>query len=459
MGEEALERIRAARPDLLITLDNGVTAHDAVAALRADGIDTIVVDHHHIPEAGLPPAVAVVNPQREDHAYPFRELCGAGLAFKLAWALAQAFSHAQRVTPAFRAFLLDALGFAALGTVCDVVPLRGENRILVAQGLKAVAHGRAPGLAALVGVCQLRGEPTVTDIGFLLGPRLNAAGRCARAAEALELLLTEDPARAAELAQRLDALNAERQSIEQKILDEARAQAAERLKAAPPPSAFVLGSAGWHQGVIGIVASRIVEEFHRPAVLLALDEAAGTARGSGRSISGFHLAEALAAAGAHLTTYGGHAAAAGLSAPAANVEAFRAAFEAVASAQLSPGDLQASLHVEEFVPLNEVTGAFCRDLERLDPCGMGNPRPVLAAQDVRVAGQVKPMGADERHLSFFAAQAGQALRAVGFGMGEHFNKLCELGQAGSFEIAFSPVLNHFRGQTNVELHLRAFRAG
>ncbi|MBE7465112.1 MAG: single-stranded-DNA-specific exonuclease RecJ [Planctomycetes bacterium] len=457
LSAPAVQRIKAAQPKLLITLDNGTSAHAALEDLAAAKIDAIVVDHHQLPPEGLPRACAVVNPQRNDHAYPFRELCGAGLSFKLAWALAQAFSKSAKVSPAFREFLLDALGFAALGTIADVVPLVGENRILAAQGLRALGRSSAPGVTALLRQAKIEGLPNASDVGFRIGPRLNAAGRCGQAAEALELLLTEDSARAEELAAKLEVLNIERQGIEERILNAARAQALARLSEPDPPRALVLTSADWHVGVIGIVASRIVEEFHRPVLLLALDEAEGVARGSGRSIKGFNLAEALAAGGELLLTHGGHAAAAGLSVASAQIEAFRTTFESVAAERILPEQLHASLEVEAFVPLGEVTSEFCRELERLEPCGMGNPRPVLAARGVRIAGQIAPMGANEQHVSFFAGQNGTVLRAVGFGMGEHFNALCDLSKSEGFEIAFRPQLNTFRGETKVELHLRAFR--
>ena len=457
LSPEALERVRAHKPELLIALDNGISAHAALNALRAQGVDCIVVDHHHVGKEGLPVACAVINPKRPESAYPFRELCGAGLAFKLAWALAVGFSRSQKVSPEFRAFLMEALALAALGTIADVVPLVGENRILAAQGLKMLAKPRAPGLTALLTACQLEGAPSATDVAFRLAPRINAAGRCGEAADALELLLTEDSARATFLAQRLDACNRERQGIELKILDQAREQALAVLQAAGPPVALLLHSTDWHPGVIGIVASRIVEEFHRPAVLLAVDQERGLARGSGRSIRGFHLAEAFAAGSEHLLTYGGHAAAAGLTARVDALEAFRAAFSAAAAAALSPEDLQPSLQLEENLPLAEVTGSFCAELQRLEPCGMGNSKPTLGAYGVSVAGQIRAMGAQEQHVNFLARQNGAVLRAVGFGFGPHFNALCVAAEAGPLDLAFRPDLNTFRGETSVQLKLQAFR--
>ncbi|MBI3828041.1 MAG: single-stranded-DNA-specific exonuclease RecJ [Planctomycetes bacterium] len=461
LSAAALERIRACKPDLVITLDNGISAHEPVDALRAAGADCIIVDHHHVGPAGPPRALAVINPKRADSTYPFNELCGAGLAFKLAWAMAVDFSQSRKVSPEFRAFLMDALALAALGTLADVVPLQDENRILAAQGMKALQRTAAPGVNALLSVCQLRGQPALTarDVTFLLAPRINAAGRCGQAADALELLTTADPARAEALAAKLDELNRERQGIETDILEQARAQAQAAVSSPAAPQALVLGSPGWHPGVIGIVASRIVEEFHRPAVLWAIDREAGVARGSGRSIRGFHLAEAFGVGGDHLLSFGGHAAAAGLSARVEAMAAFQAVFEAEAARRLAPEDLRPSIRIEEELQLSEITGALCQDLERLEPCGMGNARPTLAARGVQIAGQAKPMGAQEQHLTFMARQGQAVLRTVGFGLGAHFNALCDMAGRGAFDIAFRPGLNTFRGETNVELRIEAFRPG
>jgi len=458
LSAAALERIRARKPDLLITLDNGVSAHEPVAALRAAGIDCVIVDHHHVGPEGPPRALAVVNPKRADSDYPFKDLCGAGLAFKLAWAMAVDFSQSKKVSPEFRAFLMDALALAALGTLADVVPLQGENRILASQGIKALRRTATPGLRELLAVCQLAEAPELRarDVSFLLAPRINAAGRCGQAAEALELLTTTDAARARELAARLELLNRERQGIELEILESARAQAREALARPDAPRALVLASPDWHAGVIGIVASRIVEEFNRPAVLLAID-ADGQARGSGRSIRGFHLAEAFAASGEHLLSHGGHAAAAGLSARAEAIAAFRGVFEAEAARRLTPDDLRPGIRIETALPLQELSAALCRECERLEPCGMGNPQPMLAALGVQLAGQPKPMGTNEQHLSFLARQGETVLRTVGFGFGTHFNALCEAAERGPLDLAFRPNLNTFRGATSVELRLEAFR--
>ena len=462
----AAAAIRQHQPELLITLDNGINAREYLADFAEAGIDCIVVDHHHVGE-GVPTASAVINPKRRDgHSYPFDELCGAGIAFKLAWALAVHFSHDKRVTPEFRAFLLDALALAGAGTLADVVPLVGENRVLAHHGLLALGRTRMPGLRALLQCCNVKDVPRAQEVVYRLAPRLNAAGRCGEVAEALELLLTDDPQRAASLAATLDGYNTTRQKIEDGILKEAREQALALLAASPDCRALVLDSPAWHQGVIGIVASRIVEEFHRPAVLLAVDDANQTARGSGRSVRGLHLAEALASTKKHLTEqlgelffmeFGGHAAAAGMQLKAENIPAFRKAFQATAAAQLSADDLAPVLHVDERLELSEVNGQLCSDLEKLEPCGSGNPRPLFAAFDVAVTTPPKPLGSGDKHFAFHARQGPTVRRVVAFNAAERFNELSELSKTNTLDMAFRPHLNTYRGVSSVELTLEDFR--
>ncbi len=456
LSPEAVESIRARKPELLITLDNGISAHDALDKLAESGIDCIVVDHHHV-HGELPRAVAVINPKRRDSNYPFNELCGAGIAFKLAWALAVHFSQNKKVTPEFRTFLLDAIALAGMGTIADIVPLTDENRVLAHQGLLALNRTRSPGLCALIETAQLKGPVKASDVGFRLAPRLNAAGRCGEVSEALELLLTDDPIRAAELAAMLDRYNAERQDIQTRIAEEARHQALKLLEKGPERRALVLDSADWHHGVIGIVASRIVEEFHRPALLLAIDAETKLARGSGRSIRGLHLAEALTHQKDLLLTFGGHAAAAGLSLHAKNIDAFRIAFEKTAMSLLNAEDMLPRLGIDEQITMAELSEKLCGELEQFEPFGMGNPRPTLAVLGVSMSAPPKLFGKTEEHLSFFAREGKVSRRVVGFGCGEQFNTLCDLTASGPIDVAFRPQLNTFRGETSVELVMEAFR--
>ncbi|MGD0092717.1 MAG: single-stranded-DNA-specific exonuclease RecJ [Planctomycetota bacterium] len=457
LSPEAAAAIGRRKPQLLITLDNGTNAHEHLAAFARAGIDCIVVDHHHV-GADVPRAHAVINPKRRDgHSYPFAELCGAGLAFKLAWALAVHFSHHKRVTPEFRAFLLDAVALAGAGTLADVVPLVGENRVLAYQGLLALGRTRMPGLRALLQCCRVEGVPRAQEVTFRLAPRINAAGRCGDAAEALELLLTEDPQRAATLVAALDGYNTARQKIEDQILTEARAQALALLKELPGCRALVLHSPAWHHGVIGIVASRIVEEFYRPAVLLTVDGASQTARGSGRSVRGLHLAEALARTKEHLLEFGGHAAAAGLKLKTANIPAFRRAFHDTAASMLGAEEPAPVLNVDAPITLEQADGGLCSDLEKLEPCGAGNPRPLFAALNVAVTRAPRPLGREGKHFDFHVRQGATPRRVVAFNAQERFNELSDMCRTGALDIAFRPKLNAFRGATSVELMLEDFR--
>ena len=458
LSPAAMKRLLEIKPDLVITLDNGTASFEAVVEFKRHGIDCVVVDHHHIGEA-LPPAVAAINPKRRDKGcdYPFTELCGAGVTFKLAWALAVHYSQNKRVSAEFRAFLLDAQALAALGTLADVVPLVDENRVIAYHGLTALDRTQMPGLRALIEICKIEGRPRCSDVTFRIAPRINAAGRCSEAAEALELLLTEDPERARELAAILDSHNSDRQAIELNILEAARQQALEQLEAAPDCRAFVLASDDWHIGVIGIVASRIVEEFHRPTLMLCINPETATAHGSGRSIKKLHLYEALAAQREWLKTFGGHAAAAGLTISAGNIASFRTGFQATVGGVLSAEDIIPVQHVDELIEIGSVTAAFCADLEKFEPCGAGNPRPILGAVRAALPAPPKLFGADERHLSFFARHGNATRRVVAFSGAAHFNALCDYASSGGIDLAFRPQLNTFRGETTVELHMEAFR--
>jgi single-stranded-DNA-specific exonuclease len=471
----AVERILARRPDVLVTLDNGISAHTALNALAEAGIDCIVVDHHHV-QNSIPRAVAVVNPKRPDSTYPYSELCGAGIAFKLAWALAMHFSQNKRVTPEFRAFLLDAVALAGTGTLADIVPLTGENRILAHQGLLALNRSQSPGWRALIRIaCPRSAAASVSarrpssessrkdapirasDVSFGIAPRLNAASRCGDASDALELLTSDDPARAEQLAAALDRYNVQRQELQGAVVDSVRESAAAALASTPACAAFVLASSEWHQGVIGIAASRIVDEFHRPTLLLSIDAGTGIARGSGRSIPGLHLTDALARQKDYLLNFGGHAAAAGFSIEAARIGEFRGAFQADCAQHLEPEDFEPVMELEARMKLGEIDARCCADLEKLEPFGMGNPAPMLAVCGVSVKSPPKLLGKTEEHVSFYASDGNTARRVVGWNHAPNFNALCDLTQSGPIDVAFRPQLNNYRGETSVELVMEAFR--
>ncbi len=402
----AVARLAGRGVALLVTVDCGITAVEPVAAARAAGIDVVVTDHHR--PGGELPECTVVHPALGDYGCP--ELCASGVVLKLSEALHAAAGR----DPAEAAEDAD---LAALATVCDLVPLRGENRRIVREGLVALGRTRKPGLRALMEIGGVApGELSEHALGFRLGPRINAAGRMQRADAALELLLTEDEARADEVARELDFLNRDRQEAETRILFAAEAAAATQAHRA----AIVVAGEGWHPGVVGIVASRLVERWRRPCVVIALDESgsgdgsARSGRGSGRSISAYDLHAGLAACSEHLTRFGGHRMAAGVELGADAVEPFRRALAAHAAAALSPADLIPVERVDAVVPGGELGLELAEDLELLRPFGMGNPQPTLLVPAARFE-RVTAMGEEKEHSRFTLVTAGgKKSRGVAF---------------------------------------------
>ena len=449
LNREAVERLAAEGARVLVTVDCGITSADEVAVAKGLGLDTIVTDHHEPDPGRVPEALVVVDPKLPGSVYPFRELSGAGLALKLAWALGQRLSRRDRVSEEFRAFLIAATGLAALGTIADVVPLVGENHVLASFGLRALADSRLPGIAALLQVTGLQDKRLdAGHVGFMLAPRLNAAGRMGSAAEAVELLTTAGPEAALAIAQGLDRLNRQRQETEKEILDQAEAQISETF-APERDAAIVLAAEGWHAGVIGIVASRLVERYWRPTVLIAVD--GPDAQGSGRSIPRFNLFEGIAACGKHLRTFGGHAMAAGLQLAAADVPAFREAFLARSRERLTADDLAPKVIVDAEADLADLDLATAQTLERFGPFGSGNPRPVFAAKRLRLVGSARRLGRRGNHLEMHLTQAGQARRALGWNMGDLVDALSRAGSCGA---AFTCRVSDFHGSPEVELHLK-----
>ena len=399
-GPAGLERARSLGARLIITCDCGITAVDAVGAARAAGIDVIVTDHH-LPGDALPPASAVVDPRRPDCPSTDKNLCGAGVAFKLAQAVAPALGLSEHVP-------WHLLDYVALATVADVVPLTGENRILVRHGLKLLADSRWAGLAALVETAGLAGRPLrAGHVGFILAPRLNAAGRIGDAADGLRLLLTDDSDEAARTARELETLNARRQEMDQRILADAEAMLGSTL--GPDDRAVVLAADHWHPGVIGIVASRIVERYARPTFLVAWEGDVG--RGSGRSVPGFDLHAALRRVGHCLEKFGGHTMAAGLTVRRDRFEEFRIAFQGVARELLGPEDLVPAQRIDLELPLADLSEDLERLMRHLEPCGMGNPAPVFGVRGARAVG---PRRVGSNHLRFVLDDGSGALPAIGF---------------------------------------------
>jgi single-stranded-DNA-specific exonuclease len=437
LSAATVERLAAKGTRLLVTADCAITAVEEVAAARAAGMDVVVTDHHTPRADGLLPDAPIVHPAL--NGYPCPDLCAAGVAYKLAGALLAAAGQDPVAAD-------EDLDLVALATVADVVALRGENRRLVRAGLRALAGTRKPGLRALMRVGKV--DPSRVDasaVGFRLAPRINAAGRLYRADAGLELVLTEDPARAAEVADELDRVNAERRHTEQRILFAAEAQVAEQGE----QPAYVLAGDDWHPGVVGIVASRIAERYHRPAVLIAMDGETGT--GSGRSVRGFDLLGCLNASAEHLQRHGGHRAAAGLEIARGDLEAFRAAFRAHADAALTPELREPVERIDAVVAGDELGLGLAEELQQLAPFGQGNPAVSLLVPAARLT-DPRPMG-ENRHVRFTVESGGVRARAVAFGTAGKIP--CEAG--GPVDAAFRLEINEWNGSVEPRLVLRCAR--
>jgi single-stranded-DNA-specific exonuclease len=451
LHEDAVRTLAAEKAELIVTVDCGITSFHQVELARQLAAEVIVTDHHQ-PAERLPLAAAVIHPRLPGGGYPFGQLSGAGVALKLAWALCRRASGAARVAEPMKDFLLQAVGMAALGTVADVVPLLDENRVLVHHGLSAIAERPTLGLSALLQITGLADKKRLDaeDLGFTLAPRLNAAGRLCQAQLAVELLTTDRAQRALELAQYLDQLNATRQTLERSVYLSAHKQLKEQCDPQQEP-AIVLADRDWHPGVIGIVAGRLAEKYHRPVILIAWDPlGVRPGIGSGRSVPGFDLQAALQSCSELLISHGGHPAAAGLKIAEDKFAAFRAAFCEAAERQLGAERLAAELEIDAEAPLCAFTLEAVRQIERLGPFGHGNRRPVLCSTGVTLAEPPKLMGTNGYHLSVRLAQHGVKLRAIAFGAAEWAEQLaCQQ----RIDVAFQPMINTFAGRQSVELRL------
>ena len=452
----ALKTIQEKGAGLVVTVDCGIASVAEAAAARELGLELIVTDHHAF-EDELPQADVLVHPRLPGHAYPFGELCGAGVAFKLAWAIATRVSGAKQVTPRLRAMLLKGIGLAAVGTVADVVPLLDENRIYVRHGLEALRSRGGPGVERLLELAKLHEKSRIDseDVAFRLAPRLNATGRMGMAAVGIELLLTDDVARGHQLAEYAHELNTQRESIERSIQLAATKQATERFDPATAP-ALVLAARGWHPGVIGIVAGRLAEKFHRPVVMIAQDEHQGReAIGSIRSVPGFDVHEPLLACRDLLRSCGGHAAAAGLRVDDSQIDAFREKFCGEVAARMSAGLRTATLDIDGETTLAALSLRVVEEIERLAPFGQANRRPVLCSSGVALAAPARTIGEGGRHLQLSLVQHGATIRGVAFGAGDWLPHLPSPGEP--FHIAFRPVVNEFRGRRSAEVQLVDWR--
>lgn len=437
---EGIARAADAGAGVILTVDCGITALEAAAEARRRGIDLLVTDHHR-PGPTLPDARAVVNPMRADAEVPFRDLAGVGVAFKLVAAL-----FARRDIPDPE--LYQHLDLVALGTVADQMPLVGENRILVRAGLRALARTRKPGLRALLARCRIDpGRPIAADdVSFGIAPRLNSVGRMAAATAGVELLLTDDPARAEALAGHLDEQNAARRRTDREVTEHVERVLATGFDAESDGAVVVWGD-DWHRGVVGIVASRMVERWRRPAVVVSFDGDLG--EGSGRSVEGFHLYDALRECEPLLEGFGGHRMAAGLRVRRERIEEFARRLRELAATRLQAAREPPHLAIDLELPLAEVGPDLADALRHLAPHGAGNPAPVLAVRRVRLAGPAA-VGREGAHLQATLRDGEAGLRAIGFGFGD---RLDELGPEGRWDVAFHLERDVWRGRERLQARL------
>ncbi len=457
---QAVESLAQAGSQLVVTIDCGITAFQTAELAGRLGLDLIITDHHQpaLPPAGnfksqisdfrLPQALAIVHPAL-DESYPNQDSAGAMVAFKLAWALANEFSPGRRLEPRLREFMLSATSLAAMGTVADVVDLRGENRILTSYGLKALPECKLSGIQALIETAGLTGHQLDSfHIGFRLAPMLNAAGRMGHARLAVELLTSESSMRSMQIAEYLKEQNTLRQQCERKIFKQACEMIVERGLNHPDRKSIVLSSESWHTGVIGIVASRLVDKFYRPTIMInAGAPENGIAQGSGRSIPGFCLLSAINACSSHLNSYGGHTMAAGITIEPDKIDPFAADFETYASQNLKRNDTAAKLHIDAMVPLSELQKGTVNELQWLGPFGQGNPEPTFATKGVRLIGPPRRVGAGRDHLQLAITDNTASVRCIGFRFGKLEKKLLE---TEFFNVAYQPQINTYNGNSNVE---------
>jgi len=440
---EGIQTILDRGVDLVISVDSGINSLEEIAHLRQNNVDVIITDHHEPPEE-LPAANAIIDPKCKHCPYPFKQLSGVGVAFKLAWGVAQRFSKSKKVAPEFKQFLLNSLAWVALGTITDLVPLVGENRIFAKFGLPAIQNSTNPGLRAL---CDLVGSlKTLTseDISFRIGPRINAAGRMGRVEQAVALFLTTSYQEALSLAAELDGMNKERQAIEREIFQEVSLDLD-----ALNEDIIITGDKKWHPGVIGVVASRLVESYGKPVVLIAFKN--GNGRGSCRSVPGFDIFEALTSCSEHLETYGGHSSAGGLSIKRSEVDSFKTKMREVVEKAMPNLTLGSSLHIDCELDLSAISQLLLSEIDKLNPFGESNSVPIFASSHVKLARPAQQVGKDLSHLSFNVRQGNNALKAIAFNRGEDLEKI---NNASEFSLAYTPRLNVFHGRSNIELEVK-----
>ncbi len=427
---------------LLISVDCGITALGETSFAKLQGMDVIITDHHTCKERIPEDAVAVLDPKREDDEYPFDSLCGCGVAFKLALAVTMALGKSTK--ECFDRYI----DLVAIGTVADVVPLNGENRIFVDRGLKVLQNPTRPGIKALLEVSGAKQPVSASTIGFSLAPRLNASGRLSSASIGVELLLTKDYNEALRIAQELDQSNRQRQSAEQEIFEQALNMIAADVNF-DKKKVIVLSSPDWHQGIIGIVASRLNERYYKPCILIS-DDGNGNGKGSGRSIPDFNLFDALSACEDTLTGFGGHSVAAGLNVNIADIPRFSEAINKYADKTLTSENLIPRLEIDCPLKHESIKLSCAKALETLEPFGMSNEKPIFSTDNLEIA-FVSAVGADKKHLRLRLAGGGMYFNAIGFSMGA----LAQTLQPGmKIHAAFQLDINYYQGNESVQLILK-----
>ena len=450
MTEKGLQAVLDSGAEMVISVDNGISSLNEVRYLKEKGITVVITDHHEPPDE-LPPADAIINPKQKDCPYPFKSLAGVGVAFKLAWGVAQGlYRNKKKVAPELRKFLLEALAWVAMGTITDLVPLKDENRALSRFGLSAIQSSGNPGLLALCEVSRNVRFPLFSDdISFRLGPRINAAGRMGEADKAVRLFMAETAEEAKGLAVYLDSLNRDRQVIEKEILQDALSRDKEISD-----KVIVMADETWHAGVIGIVASKLVEIYAKPACLVALHN--GMGKGSCRSMPGLDMHAALQSSSELLEAFGGHALAGGFQIREQQIDAFRDRIIGIASENEARQEWTPSLDVDSEIFLSSLTPNLLSEIDKLTPLGEGNAVPVFVSSGLELAATPQVVGHDQRHLSFRIRQGKSEFKAIAFGMSADRDRLLN---AASIDLAYTPRLNFFGGRTSIEIDVQDIRTG
>ncbi len=450
LNEGAVKALAQQGIKLVVTVDCGVRSTKEATLAHTLGLDLIITDHHALGDE-LPAAVAVIDPRREDDRYPFKHLAGVGLAYKLAQALLRTEQRVPIARPIRGADVPglpqedDLLDLVALGTVADLAPLTGENRALVCRGLERLRQAQRPGVAAMLAEAQVKPEGvTAGTVGFVLGPRLNAAGRLDNAMASYELLTTSSPEKAGQLAQKLGTQNRERQQLMQQMVEQAR----QEVLARGNEPVYVLASPAYAVGIAGLVASRITDEFYRPSIVIALDET--ESKGSARSISAFHITRALDACQGLLVKHGGHAAAAGLTIKNENIDALREALNAIAREQLTDEDWVPELKIDSALTLPQVNGATWALLEGLQPFGVGNPTPTFVTHNVQLR-EARPVGSERPALKLKLSDGRAIWDAI------HFGEVASERLASRIDVVYTMQSRTWNGQDRLELVVKDLR--